>query len=451
MTKINRRQFLKRSTQTALSMGALTSGGLLNLAAAAGTKAGGDYRALVNINLNGGNDAFNTVVPTSLNQYTPYADARLNLALDMNSLLPINPSTNTGVDWGFHPSCVEMQNLFETNRMAIVANIGSLITPLTRQEYLDELLPIPPRLFSHSDQQDQWATSRPDIPSITGWGGRMADELQVLNMNQQIPMTISLAGTNKFQTGDTVSQFTLAPSGPAVLQLFGTGLAGTADAYLQLQNLPHQHLMERRFSDTHLLGLMINQQLIDALNITPDITTIFPNGSLGNQLRMVARTINIRNQIDVQRQIFQVEIGGWDTHAEQLTNHAALLTNLSQSLQAFYDALTEMGVGSQVTTVVSSEFGRSLTVNGDGTDHGWGGHAFVMGDNVIGREIYGAMPVLEIDGPNDTSGGRFIPTTSVDQLGATLGSWLGLNEMQLNDVFTNLTNFDSPNLNFMKA
>lgn len=449
----DRRRFLSHSLKAGLGMATLGSG-VLSLAANAAERnlrGANDYRALVFIQLDGGNDAYNTVIPRTPSVYNTYAAARLNLAIPSNQVLAINPLTNTGVNWGFHPACTQMRDLFESQRLAIIANTGSLIVPTSRSDFINQSVPLPPRLFSHNDQRDQWATSRPDISSRTGWGGRLADRIRSMNVNQQISMNISLSGSNLFQVGDDVSLFTLAPTGPEVLQLFGTGLGGTGNAYMALQNLDHRHLMARQFSTVQLRGLSVNQNLIDAMNQVPAPTTVFPGGSLGAQLRMVARMLSIRQNINVQRQIFYVSVGGWDFHDDLLDNQMDLLANLSANLQAFYDATVELGVASSVTTLVASEFGRSLTVNGDGSDHGWGGHAFVMGDAVNGRDIYGQMPNLLPGGPDDTQSGRFIPTTSVDQVGATLSRWLGASGGDISDIFPNLANFSSNDLGFMQA
>ncbi|MBA2352761.1 MAG: DUF1501 domain-containing protein, partial [Burkholderiales bacterium] len=313
---------------------------------------------------------------------------------------------------------------------------------------------LPPRLFSHNDQQDEWMSSEPDALKRQGWGGKLAERLASMNMNPQLSMNISIAGNNRFQTADAAIPYVLSSSGVQRLTAFSGTSQTTMNrkaAYDQLLSQAQSgHLFEAHSSQLTSRSLALADQVDAALVSGPTLTTVFPTGNrLADQLRMVARLISVRDTLQLRRQVFFVSLGGFDTHDDQLTDQAALLTQVAQGMKAFYDATVELGVADSVTTFSMTDFGRTLTTNGDGSDHAWGNVNWVLGGSVVGHAVYGNYPDLTINGVNDAGGGRLIPTTSVDQYGATLARWLGASDGDLGVIFPHLARFATANLGFM--
>jgi uncharacterized protein (DUF1501 family) len=407
-----------------------------------------DYKALICLFLFGGNDANNVIIPHDTSGYASYAAARGTLALPQASLLPLTLQNGDGRDFAFHPNIPELQALFNQGKLAVVANVGTLVAPVTRAQYLAGGAAVPLQLFSHTDQSVQWQTSVPDQISKTGWGGRMADMVQSLNAGSKISLNISIAGTNTFEVGNTVLPYILSPNGSIGL----SGFDGSANANVRLQAfkdllaLPHNNLFEQAYADTVSRSIAANELLTTALAGIPAFQTVFPSTNLGSQLSMIAKLINARTNLSMNRQIFFCSVGGYDTHGDQLTGQANLLTELSQALNAFYAATVEMGVSQQVTTFTASDFGRTYPTNGTGSDHGWGSHQFVLGGAVQGGRLFGTFPTLAVNGPDDTGQGRWIPTTSVDEFSATLATWFGVSASDLSTVLPNIGRFAHPNL-----
>jgi len=450
MYSTTRRTFIRQA-----ACAALTTSGLLNTIfdlrrLSAATIVEGDYKALVCLFLFGGNDANNVIVPNDAAGYASYAAARGILALPQNTLLPLTLQNGDGRQFAFHQNLLELQSLFNQGKLGLVSNVGTLVAPVTRAEYLRGGAAVPPQLFSHNDQSVQWQTSVPDQISRTGWGGRMADALQSLNGDAKISLSISIAGTNTFEVGNTVLPYTVSPTGSVGL----AGFDGTANANVRLQAfkqllaLPHNNLFEQAYSDTVTRSIAANELLTSALAGVADPQTPFPNPvtSLGNQLKMVAKLIAARTNLGMRRQIFFCSVGGYDTHGDQLVGQANLLTELSQALNAFYATTQELGVANQVTTFTASDFGRTYPTNGGGSDHGWGSHQFVLGGAVQGGRLFGTFPTLAVNGPDDTGQGRWIPTTSVDEFSATLATWFGVSASDLPMVLPNIGRFAQPNL-----
>lgn len=463
MTEIRRttrRQFLRQSTCAAVGMTAVanTIFDLQRIAAAAPLT---DYKSLVCVFLYGGNDGNNVVVPTLAGDYAQYAAARDALALPQSSLLPLHPLATPPGDareWGLHPSLAKVQGLFNSGRAALVANVGPLVAPLTRDEYLNHSVAVPPQLFSHSDQTVHWQTSLPDQPAQTGWGGRAADLLHALNENARISMSISLAGTNTFQVGKVVTQYQVSPEGPVGLTSYvpaAQGADASSNAIRGLLARSYGNLFERGYSGIFQRALDNQELLSGALAGAPALTTAFPETDLGQQLQMVAQLISVRETLGLRRQIFFCAGQGFDTHGGQVGAtaldgaHADLLTELDGALAAFDAAMTELNVADTVTAFTASDFGRTLISNGDGSDHGWGSHHFVLGGAVRGGRFYGQLPTLAVNGPNDAGDGRWIPTTSVDEYSATLARWFGVANSDLPLVLPNLGRFATPDLGFM--
>lgn len=449
----DRRELLRRCCGAALSglgLAAMSRLELLASAAAANYTTPG-YRALVCVFLDGGNDAFNMFLPRSGSEYTQYATARQNLAVPAASVIPVSPTNSVPGAWGFHPSCPELAALFESNRLGVVANVGTLVEPVTRADYLAQprVVQLPSQLFSHNDQATQWQTSLPGDTSVrTGWCGRMADEFLTSGLTQQIAMNTSLSGTNTLQTGLSTLAYNVSSNG--VVRFRGLdpndpNHAGRRAAFLALRDNPPNHPLAQEFAAIQTRAMDTAETLAAALDAAPDLNTVFPTGSsVAAQLSMVARLIQVRATLGMQRQVFLVRMGGWDTHGQQFTRHPQLLAQLSQALDAFQDALVELGEDGNVVTFTSSEFGRTLTSNGDGTDHGWGSHALVMGTPVLGRQVFGQLPELVIDGPDDTRSGRLIPTTSTEEYASRLAAWLGVAAgTEMTSVFPNLGAFST--------
>jgi len=447
-----RRFWLKKASLIAGAGATSTFSGLSAIDAFAQEQ--GDYRALVCVFLYGGNDSFNMFVPRTSEPYNLYAQARRNLAVSKDSLIGVSPNASDGAQYGFHPSAPELADLFNKGKLAVVGNVGPLVVPTSREDYQSKRVPLPPRLFSHNDQQDFWQSLQSAAPQPSGWAGRVADAMQAQYISGELSMNVSMAGSNLMQTGANSIPYNLSPGGvvhPKMSSLLtGYGrLERRQKAIAAITNNDAGHLLANHYRDTMRRSLVVGEELGRVLDSSSEVEVGFPATDLGGAMKMVARMISHRNSLNLRRQIFFVGFGGWDTHGDQAARHPALLRSLSESLGAFYSATEQLGVASKVTTFTAADFGRTLTTNGDGTDHGWGGHQIAMGGAVKGNSIYGKMPEIQIEGPQDSGRGRLIPTTSVDQYAATLARWYGLPESNMRDVFPNLQNFNETNIGFL--
>ncbi len=457
---ISRRTFIRQAACAAVGTTSLASTvwnlRAMNAAAAQSATTSNEFRALVCLFLYGGNDANNMVVPRDDTSYASYVAARGPLALPQNSLLPLNLTTpdSQGRTFGLHPSMPELQTIFNTDkRLAVVANVGTLIEPTTREQYLNGSVRLPSQLFSHDDQQVEWQTAWPDAPSRSGWGGRLADLLTSFNNDDTVSMSLSLGGTNTFQVGNNVFEYQISNNGSIGLSGF-TGNHGQIryQAFQNMLNLPHQNLFEAEFARITNRSIANNALLSSALTgIT--LNTVFPaNSNLSDQLKMAAKLIAARDILGMRRQIFFCSVGGYDTHEDELASQTNLLGELSECMGAFYNATTELNVADRVTLFTASDFGRTFQSNGSGADHAWGSHAFVMGGSVNGGDIYGSYPTLVINGPDDVGEGRWVPTTSVDEYSSTLAKWYGVSsQSDLVSVLPNIGRFGNQDLGFMTA
>jgi uncharacterized protein (DUF1501 family) len=416
-----------------------------------------DFKALVCLFFAGGNDANNVIIPLDPAGYQAYATGRGALALPSGSALAITPRTSDGHAYGLHPALAELQALFGQGKFAVLSNVGTLVAPLTKAQYTAGSVALPPRLFSHSDQQVQWQSSVPDQVFSTGWGGRLADLTNAFNSNNAVSMSMTLDGDNSFQVGRTVVQFAVNPGGAIVLTGSGTAANSIrAQAMNDLMAAPNANLLKSAFGGLTRAAITNSESISSFLSGPAPFTTPFPASSLGQQLRTIARLIAAAPQLNLKRQVFFARMGGFDLHNGQVDvanpatgTHANLLRDVSQSLAALYQATVELGCASQVTTFTASDFGRTFGTNGDGSDHGWGSHHFILGGAVQGGDIYGRMPTWAINGPDDTGYGRWIPTTSVDEYSATLASWFGVSATNLPVVLPNIGRFAQPNLGFL--
>lgn len=468
---MNRRQFLQHGICAALGGASLYSAlGSTRLMAAAlgaqGSRSLSGYKALVCVFLFGGNDSVNTVIPVSGQAHSDYLGTRGDLAISsgLHNLTP-QPGGGPG-NYALHPAMPELAGLFNAGKAAIVGNVGSLLYPITAAEFRAGSVPAPPQLFAHNDQAGQWQTSRPDDVNANGWGGRIADLLHTANAGQ-VPMCITLSGNNVFQRGSVAHQYGMSPSGVSRMHYQDDGyecwissscsdygadtMAANSAAYNALLAPGTQtNVLERGYAQATSRSIDTYRLIDSALGDAPIWSTPFPDTNLGNQLQMAARLIGVRSALGMQRQVFFVSTGNYDTHTDQMDQQQFNLAELSQALKAFNDATEQMSVADDVTSFTASDFGRSLAVNSSGTDHGWGGHHFVMGGSVLGGRFYGQMPSLAADNnPDDTGWGQIIPTTAVDQYSATLARWLGVDASGIGDIFPNLGRFASPDLGFM--
>lgn len=445
----DRRRFLKACAATAVSSSALSSAmTLMNMANAAPVEAG-DYKALVCLYLAGGNDAFNMLVPTEATAYENYAVARQNIAIPNADLIPINEP-----GYGFHPSAAPLADLFNQNQLSILANVGPLIRPTVREQIENGSAELPPQLYSHNDQTRLWMTGDARGELTSGWGGRIADQLQGMN-NPEFPnVNLNFGEVNIFQTGENSDQYGLNPQGVTLLQAENDASNGRSiDSYVRLyeHSSGHAHPLVREYALLQQRSRLSGIKVHDALAQVPELQTVFtktPNSGLAQSLATTARMIAARDQLGARRQIFLIVRGGWDTHANQTKDHGDLLSELSTGITEFNTALEEIGAANMVTTFTASDFGRTLTSNGDGTDHGWGGHAMIMGAAIQGGQIFGTMPDLSIGSPDDAGKGRIIPTISTEQYAATLARWFGVGEAEITTMFPSLANFPVQDLGF---
>jgi uncharacterized protein (DUF1501 family) len=415
----------------------------------------GDYKALVCIFLFGGNDGFNMLVPRTQSVYDIYAATRRNLAISRHSLLPITASSQAYTEFGLHPQLPNLQGLYSnTNKLAFVANVGALVTPVSKPAYNANSVPLPPQLFSHNDQQN-FVQSLQSSSTRNGWAGRAADILADLNVNDRLSMNISMSGSNLWQSGATVFPYSVDPGGVRTFEYTDRLSTDPRDmqrvqAFENLLALPQDHLFARVYAGAQTATWALAEEVGGALAGVPALDTVFPASNLGRSLQMTAKMIAARGSLSVSRQMFFIGMGGFDTHDTQLTTQSGLLGVLDAALKSFYDATVELGIADKVTTFTASDFGRTLTSNGDGTDHAWGSHQLVLGGAVQGGNIYGTMPSFAMDSDDDIGEGRIIPTLSVDQYGATLAKWYGLQTSDFANVFPNLANFGSAtDLGFM--
>lgn len=454
MTKLSRRGFLRRSVG-AIGCGALSATPILgtwaHLGAATSAAAqtlppGDDYRALVCILLAGGNDSFNMVVPRDPDEYADYVASRSDLALDRDALLEVQPPS-VGRPFGFHPSMAGARDLFDAGRLGVVCNVGTLVERVTlaQVEALSARLPL--GLYSHADQIRQWQTSVPQDRAALGWGGRLSDLLAGVNVGAELSMGISLSGTNDFQVGAATREFAITPQGSTPIAGFGdpdpiqvlreTTIRSMVDAR-------YRNLLEQAYADRTKDAIRNDEIFSAAIAGAPTLATPFGESPLAQSLRMIAETISVRAALGMRRQTFFIVVGGWDHHDEVLATQAPMLADVSASLAAFDAALGELEVRDAVTTFTISDFGRTLTSNGRGSDHGWGGQSLVMGGAVRGGDFYGTFPPLYPGSPLDTGRGRLIPTLSTDEYFAELALWLGVEPGDLDAVLPNIGNFVVP-------
>lgn len=454
---MNRRSFLGQASCAALGsstlLSSLVSLKALNAASAHHLNYGDDYRALVCVFLSGGQDSYNMLVPTSQDEYSEYATVRSNLAIPRDQLLQLNILDGDGRDFGFHPALAGLANLFNQGRLSVISNVGTLIQPTTRQQVWDEAASLPLGLFSHSDQIHQWQTSLPHERSATlGWGGKIADLIRDMNSDQTVSMNVSLSGTNTFQTGSETVEYAIDPYGGAI-GIEGYLRESEYDVFNLLRSRVIDNMVDHEYADIFKRtyvdvirksrdGFLLMQS---ALEDVAELNTSFDDNFVAQSFHMIARTMAARETLGKRRQIFFVDFGGWDHHDELLNNHYGMLNVLNGALTSFDAAMHELQLQDCVTTFAISEFARTLTSNGNGTDHAWGGNVFVIGgSHVNGGRIYGEYPSLVLDSSLELGGGVLVPTISTDEYFAELARWFGVSSGELSTIFPNLVNFYDP-------
>ena len=460
----NRRHFLKSS----LALPMMMSGGSV-LGTFAGFNAHAvdntGYRALVCVFLFGGMDCHDTVIPFDQSSYDDYSQIRAPL-LDSYAALPggstrtrdallaLEPATSAfgSRQFALPPQMGAMHQLFTQGNAAIVGNVGPLSEPTNRTSFNNGTAKLPARLFSHNDQQSTWMSFAPEGSQL-GWGGRFGDAAAQGTANADtIFSQISLFGNSVFLTGEQVSAYQIGADGvPAIrlVELSPPALRATLRDHFTSAGSNRNNVFERDLINLSRVSLDANDKLDAALQAGSSVQTAFPMSGLGAQLRAVAQTMAVRDTLGASRQIFFVGIGGFDSHSTQANDLPGLQQDLGDSIAAFYAATQELGIENDVTTFTMADFGRTLTVNGDGTDHGWGSHHFVVGGGVKGGDIYGDIPVSQLGHAQDAGNGRLIPSVSVEQFAAPLGSWFGLNQSELNMALPGLSNFPAGPIQFI--
>jgi uncharacterized protein (DUF1501 family) len=444
--RANRRSFIKYASLAAAGnvLGLRPFGALNALAQSAP-----GYKALVCVFLFGGNDSNNTLIPFDTTGYANYAALRGDLALAQNTLLPLTPAPNFAVN----PNLPDIQTLFNNNTAAFVANVGTLIQPLTRAQYLAGQA-APTNLFSHPDQQLEWQNAAQSASTQTGWAGRIADALgATYNQGASIPMITSVAGDTLFCNGTATSPVSISPGNVGAASCSeGSECAARQSSAQALLTLDSGLSLIQADDSITSNAYAYAKTLADAVQSITPLQTVFPaNNGLAAQLQQIAQIIQVRSALGVQRQIFFASLGNFDTHADQLTLQSPLLAEISPALAAFYNATVELNVASEVTTFTMSDFSRTFQPNSNnGSDHAWGAHHIVMGGAVKGGKIYGTYPTLALAGPDDSgSNGRWVPSTASSQYAATLAQWFGVPVADLPTILPSIGNFATNNLGFV--
>jgi len=451
-----RREFLRRTVATAAT--GIAAPMALNLSAIGRLAAAdaGDYKALVCVFLYGANDHYNTVVPYDAENHAIYSRLRQGLALGRDRLggtvLDGPGGALGGRRFALAPELSDVATLWRERRANILLNVGPLMQPTTKSQFVNRSVAIPPKVFSHNDQQSVWQSLAAE-GARSGWGGRLTDAVLDVNADDAFS-AISIAGDALYLSGDTSVQYRMSSEGPIPLVTRRSGrLFGSAEIARTMERLMTEtgngHLMAQALRSTATRALDAHDKLAAGLASSTPPTTAFGEDRLGAQLRMVARIIAARESLGVKRQVFFVGAGGFDLHDDLLAGHPPLLSMVNGALHSFYRATEELGVSDRVTAFTASDFGRTLSGNGDGTDHGWGSHHLIVGGAVRGGRYSGAAPMLGDDGPDDVGRGRLLPTTSIEQLAASLGRWFGASESELADILPRLSRFDGADLGIM--
>ncbi len=457
--KLARRAFMQRMGH--LSLAGVAAPWALNLAsmgeAAAFTAT--DYKALVCIFLYGGNDFGNTIVPIDATNYASYHKIRVGIAtaqaaLANTAMTPLASAAPLpyGLQYALAPELLPLKSLFDTGKLAVQLNVGTLVQPTTLAQYNAKSVALPPKLFSHNDQQSVWQSSKPE-GSVQGWGGRIGD-MVLSNNGNSLFSCVSVTGNSVFLAGQTALQYQLSTTGAIPVAgiknpLYGSSVASAALNTLMTQ--PRSQTLENEYNTISKRSIGAEGTVNTALGkVGPFATANFNIANpLAMQLQTVAKMIAARNELGAKRQVFFVSLGGFDNHDFLVNNHPGLLANVADAMASFYRATEDLNIANAVTTFTASDFGRTFASNGDGSDHGWGSHHFVLGGAVKGQQFYGTAPQVSITSDDQVGQGRLLPSTSVDQYAATLATWFGVTDTELRLVVPNIINYSQQNMGFV--
>lgn len=435
--------------QTSIGLGALAAMG--NVAAQTAT----DAKFLICLYMRGGNDQSNLLIPTSTAEYAAYRNGRPSICLERTAPIALQPDGFAGPTLGLHPSLPFLAQLFNQGQAAFLANVGNLVVPTSQAQWNKGApsVPVPVQLFSHSDQESQWYTGSPSTPSKTGWLGRTADLLMdTYNPNNPVSMCLALGRATFMLAGQRAIPYKLSPFGSTKIYPYSNGIQYSGVAGATLRSLYQQpsrtNLMERTASTIVNRSASAEALVTSALNGV-SMSTTFPTTPLGQQLFGVARMMAASATLNQKRQVFFVDIDGFDFHDDLVARQANRLSEINNAIQAFYNFLQTSGLWSKAVVFSASDFGRALQSNGKGADHGWGSHHFAFGGPVKGKRVYGQWPTVALLGKEDAGQGRLIPTTSLDQYAGTLATWFGVSDTDLPKVMPNIGNFSARNLGFL--
>ncbi|HEX2584589.1 MAG TPA: DUF1501 domain-containing protein [Steroidobacteraceae bacterium] len=460
-TNWTRRALLQRAAQ--LGMAGVATPMLINLAAMGEAAAfdATDYKALVCIFLYGGNDYANTVVPYDATNYAKYNAIRggAGIAWARNDLTPsaltpvVSQTLTDNLQYALAPPLLPLKALFDTGKLAVQLNVGPLVEPTTLQQYQNQSVRLPPKLFSHNDQQSIWQSSGSE-GATTGWGGRMGDLALSNNGTNSLLTCISATGNAVFVAGHNALQYQISTNGAIKIRGLDKTVeaAVISDALNALIAQSSTHAFEEQYAAVTRRSMQMENIVNTALTGVTLGTSFDTDGkpnSLADQLKIVARLIGARSSFGIKRQVFCVSLGGFDHHDSLMEKQPPLLAAIAEAMNAFYQATVELGVANKVTTFTASDFGRTFTPNSDGSDHGWGSHHFVLGGAVQGGRFYGTAPAVSVQTDDQVGQGRLLPSTSVDQFGATLARWFGVSDSELASVLPNIGNFTTKTLGFV--
>lgn len=461
-TNWTRRALLQRAAQ--LSVAGVATPLLMNLAAMGEAAAfdATDYKALVCVFLYGGNDYANTLTPYDTTNYNLYSAIRGSIGwkrsdLTATALSPIVSQTLTdNIQYALAPQLSPLKTLFDAGKLAVQLNVGPLVVPTTLTQYQQASVPLPPKLFSHNDQQSVWQSSGSE-GATTGWGGRMGDLALSSNGGNAVLTCISATGNAVFVAGRNALQYQVSPNGAIKINALDTQsntveAAPIRAAMSAIISQSSTNALENEYAIVTNRSIAMESVVNGALAGINPITNFHPSGAtnpLSDQLKIVARLIGAQSALGVKRQVFCVSLPGFDHHDSLMQKHPPLLANVAEALSAFYTALVELNMQNKVVAFTASDFGRTFTPNSDGSDHGWGSHQFVLGGAVKGGQFYGTAPHVSVTTPDQVGQGRLLPSTSVDQFGATLARWFGVSGTELSTVLPNSGNFSNTNLGFL--
>jgi uncharacterized protein (DUF1501 family) len=447
----SRREFLRRASLLGLSgLAAPMALNLSMLSEAVAATAPTDYKALVCIFLSGGNDSHNMLMPYDPSGYAAYAAARQALATAQANIIPLGGAADQQL--GLAPQMRGLQSLFAANKLGVISNIGPLLAPTTKSNYLNKSVPLPPKLMSHNDQSNIWLSGAPEGAG-QGWGGRIADLYMANNSNQSLTCVMT-GGSRVFLSGRQTSAYTVSTGAPTRLLWGSAGAFGSNTLGADIRALLGQtqiNALAQVYVDTCQRGITTADSLASTYAGIADPVGFPASNELGDQLKAVARMIKARGSLGNKRQVFMVQLGGFDLHDNLLAIYPALLQKINDAMVAFQTEMELQGVSEQVTTFTASEFGRTLSSNSDGSDHGWGAHHFVMGGAVQGGKVWGQRREPLLDGPNDIGQGRLIPDFATDQLAWSLAKWFGVADSDRDLILPAMRNFDAGALNLFGA